>query len=115
MAFDRKSASAKRDLQRPSPTIVQKREIFERRTRKSKALKVMYFLSRPIGVAFGLFSLFYRLLVDGLWFVSIKSNTIKMRQLPENKRLGTLKSEHLPGKFLWTLFRCSTIVKEFQP
>ena len=36
-----KSASAKRDLQRPSPTIVQKREILERRTRKSKALKVM--------------------------------------------------------------------------
>ena len=59
MAFDRKSASAKRDLQRPSPTIVQKREIFERRTRKSKALKVMYFLSRPIGAAFGLSSLFY--------------------------------------------------------
>ena len=59
MAFDRKSASAKRDLQRTSPTIVQKREIFERRTRKSKALKVMYFLSRPIGAAFGLSSLFY--------------------------------------------------------
>ena len=45
--------------QRSSPTFVQKREIFERRTHKSKALKVMHFLSRPIGVVFGLSSLFY--------------------------------------------------------
>ena len=59
MAFDREPASTKTDLQRSSPTFVQKREIFERRTRKSKALKVMYFLSRPIGVVFGLSSLFY--------------------------------------------------------
>ena len=37
MALDRKSASAKRDLQRPFPTFVQKKEIFERRRiRKSK-------------------------------------------------------------------------------
>ena len=61
MAFDRKPASAKRDLQRYSPTFVKKlREIFERRTRKSKALKVMYFLSRSIGVVFGLSSLLYQ-------------------------------------------------------
>ena len=60
MAFDRKPASAKRDLQRSSPTFVQKREIFERRTRNSKALKVMHFSSRPIGVVFGLSSLFYQ-------------------------------------------------------
>ena len=59
MALDSKSASAKRDLQRPFPTFVHKREIFEGRTRKRKALKVMYFLSRPIGTAFGLSSLFY--------------------------------------------------------
>ena len=61
MAFDRKPASAKRDLQRYSPTFVKKlREIFERHTHKSKALKVMYFLSRSIGVVFGLSSLFYQ-------------------------------------------------------
>ena len=37
-----------------------RREIFERRTRKSKlALKVIFFLSRPIGAVFGLSSLFY--------------------------------------------------------
>ena len=59
MALDRKSASAKRDLQRPFPTFVQKREIFERRTRKSKlALKVIFFLSRPIGAVFGMSLLF---------------------------------------------------------
>ena len=52
-------ASAKRDLQRSSPTLVQKREIFKRRARKSKALKVIYFLSRPIGVVFGLSSLLF--------------------------------------------------------
>ena len=58
MALDRKSASAKRDLQRLFPTFVQKREIFERRTRESKlALKVIFFLSRPIGAVFGLSSL----------------------------------------------------------
>ena len=61
MALDRKSASSKRDLQRPFPTFVQKREIFERRTRKSKlALKVIFLLSRPIGAVFGLSSLFYQ-------------------------------------------------------
>ena len=37
MALDRKSSYAKRDLQRPFPSFVQKREIFERRRiRKSK-------------------------------------------------------------------------------
>ena len=37
-----------------------RREIFERRARKSKlALKVIFFLSRPIGAVFGLSSLFY--------------------------------------------------------
>ena len=37
-----------------------RREIFERRTRESKlALKVIFFLSRPIGAVFGLSSLFY--------------------------------------------------------
>ena len=44
----------------PSPLSYRKREIFERLTRKSKlALKVIFFLSRPIGAVFGLSSLFY--------------------------------------------------------
>ena len=44
----------------PSPLSYRKREIFERRTRNSKlALKVIFFLSRPIGAVFGLSSLFY--------------------------------------------------------
>ena len=61
MTLDRKSASAKRDLQRPFFTIVQKREIFERRASKSKlALKVIFFLSRPVGAVFGLSLLFYQ-------------------------------------------------------
>ena len=61
MTLDRKSASAKGDLQRPFLTFVQKREIFERRTRKSKlALKVIFFLSRPVGAVFGLSLLFYQ-------------------------------------------------------
>ena len=59
MALDRKSATARRDLQRPSPTFVQKREIFERLSHKSKALNVIIFLSRPIGAVFGLSTLFY--------------------------------------------------------
>ena len=42
-----------------------RREIFERRTRESKlALKVIFFLSRPIGAVFGLSSLFYHHLND---------------------------------------------------
>ena len=42
------------------PSLQKKREIFERCTRKSKlALKVIFFLSRPIGAVFGLSSLFY--------------------------------------------------------
>ena len=61
MTLDRKSASAKGDLQRPFLTFVQKREIFEGRTRKSKlALKVIFFLSRPVGAVFGLSLLFYQ-------------------------------------------------------
>ena len=59
MALDRKSATARRDLQRPSPTFVQKREIFERLSHKSKALNVIISLSRPIGAVFGLSTLFY--------------------------------------------------------
>ena len=40
MALDRKSANARRDLQHGhSPTFVQKKEIFERFTRKSKAFE----------------------------------------------------------------------------
>ena len=54
MALDRKSANARRNLQRHSPTFVQKREIFERLTCKSKALKVIIFLSRSTGAVFGL-------------------------------------------------------------
>ena len=59
MALDRKSATARRDLQRPSPTFVQKREIFERLSHKNKALNVIISLSRPIGAVFGLSTLFY--------------------------------------------------------
>ena len=60
MTLDRKTASAKGD-KRPFLTFVQKREIFERRTRKSKlALKVIFFLSRPAGAVFGLSLLFYQ-------------------------------------------------------
>ena len=52
MALDRKSANARRDLQHGhSPTFVQKREIFERFTRKTKLLKVI-FLPRPIGATY---------------------------------------------------------------
>ena len=61
MTLDRKSASARGYLQRSFLTFVQKREIFERRTRKSKlALKVIFFLSRPVGAEFGLSLLFYQ-------------------------------------------------------
>ena len=61
MTLDRKSASAKRDLQRPFLTFVQKREVFERRFRKTKlAFKVIFFLSRPVGAVFGLSLLFYQ-------------------------------------------------------
>ena len=62
MTLDRKFASAiKGDLQRPFLTFVQKREIFERRIRKSKlALKVIFFLSRPVEAVFGLSLLFYQ-------------------------------------------------------
>ena len=60
MAFYRKSASAERDLQRPFPSFVQQREIFERRTRKRKlALKVIFSLYGPKGAVFGRSSLFY--------------------------------------------------------
>ena len=61
MTLDRKSAPARGDLQRPFLSFAQKREIFERRTRKSKlALKVIFFLPRPVGAVFGLSLLFYQ-------------------------------------------------------
>ena len=60
LKFYNRSKIPKKLAQSDFPTFLQKREIFERRTRKSKlALEVIFFLSRPIGAVFGMSSLFY--------------------------------------------------------